>query len=94
LPLTTERVRFQARLQRGNRVQVPRMVRWRFKLESYQIFEVTVSLLRVWGVTPQKFFTRMSKDGRIVIPKQTLDLLRNDGSKLEGHIVDVTLAPS
>jgi bifunctional DNA-binding transcriptional regulator/antitoxin component of YhaV-PrlF toxin-antitoxin module len=73
VPLT-EKVKFEARLQRGNRVQVPKMVRWRFKLESYQILEVTVSLLATWSISPRSFLTRMSKDGRIVIPKQTLNV--------------------
>jgi hypothetical protein len=48
MPLN-EKVKFEAKLQRGNRVQVPTMVRWRFKLESYQILEVTVGLLGAWG---------------------------------------------
>ena len=69
LPLT-EKVKFEAKLQRGNRVQVPKMVRWRFKLESYQILEVTLSPMGVWGIFPRNFLTRMSKDGRIVVPKK------------------------
>jgi len=77
-----EKVRFQARLQIGKRVQVPKMVRWRFKLESYQILEVTVSLLGVWCADSRSFLTRMGRDGRIVIPKQTLDLLRRAGPTL------------
>ncbi len=92
--LLTEKVKFEARLQRGNRVQVPKMVRWRFKLESYQILEVTISLIGVWSLSPRNFLTRMSKDGRIVIPKQTLYLLRHDRSNLEGYMLGVTLAPS
>ncbi len=92
MPLT-EQVKFQSRLQRGNRVQVPNMVRWRFKLKSYQILEVTVGLLGVWGAS-QNFLTRMSKDGRIVIPKQALDLLRNGKFNIEGHMMEVTLSPS
>jgi hypothetical protein len=35
LPLT-ERVEFKAVLQKGNRVQIPKLVRWRFKLETDQ----------------------------------------------------------
>ena len=47
LPLT-ERVSFQAMLQRGNRLQVPRVVRWRFKLESDQVLKATVSCPDAW----------------------------------------------
>jgi bifunctional DNA-binding transcriptional regulator/antitoxin component of YhaV-PrlF toxin-antitoxin module len=86
-------VKFQAKLQKGGRVQVPRLVRWRFKLESYQIFEVTVMVVGAWGGF-QSFLARMSKDGRIVIPKQTLGLLRQKQFKIEGRVLDVTLAPS
>jgi bifunctional DNA-binding transcriptional regulator/antitoxin component of YhaV-PrlF toxin-antitoxin module len=88
-----EKVKFEAKLQRGNRVQIPKMVRWRFKLESFQVLEVTVSFLAVWG-NPKSFFTRMSKDGRIAIPKKTLALLRQDKSNVEGYMMAVTLAPS
>jgi hypothetical protein len=41
VPLT-EKVDFEAALQRGNQVQVSRIVRWRFKLESSQVLKVTV----------------------------------------------------
>jgi len=88
-----ESVKFHAKLQKGSRVQVPRMVRWRFKLESYQILEVTVNVVGVWSGF-QSFLARMSKDGRIVIPKQTLGLLGQNQFKIEGRILEVTLAPS
>jgi hypothetical protein len=60
LPLT-EKVSFQAMLQRGNRLQVPRVVRWRFKLESDQVLKVTVSCLEEWPMG-EHFCARMSKD--------------------------------
>jgi hypothetical protein len=37
MPLT-ENVSFKTVLQRGNRVQVPKLVRWRFKMDSEQVF--------------------------------------------------------
>ena len=93
MPLT-EKIKFETRLQKGNRVQVPKMVRWRFKLESYQILEVTLNPLFGLIISPHSFFTRMSKDGRIVIPKKILDLLRDQRPNLEGFMLQVTLAPS
>jgi hypothetical protein len=89
-----EIVRFQSRLQRGNRLQVPRMAKWLFNLESYQILRANVSLLGVRGVASQNFFQDEQKDGRIVIPKQTLDLLRQDRSNIEGYMMEVSLEPS
>jgi hypothetical protein len=44
VPLT-EAVSFKVRLQRGNRVQVPRPIRWRFKLETSQVLRVNVTLV-------------------------------------------------
>jgi len=41
VPLT-EAVRFKACLQKGNRVQVPKAVRWRFKLETSPVLKVIV----------------------------------------------------
>jgi len=92
VPLS-EKVKFEAKLQRGNRVQIPKMVRWRFKLESFQVLEVTLSFLAVYG-TPRSFFTGMCKDGRIAIPKKTLALLKQGKSNVEGYMMAVTLAPS
>jgi bifunctional DNA-binding transcriptional regulator/antitoxin component of YhaV-PrlF toxin-antitoxin module len=88
----TERVCFKTRLQRGNQVQVPKYVRWHYKLESTQILEVTVSTLGVWR-PPQIFLSRISKDGRIVIPKLTITLFKDGRSSLGNYIAEVTLKP-
>jgi hypothetical protein len=39
----TEKVTFTAVLQKGNRFQVPKVVRWRFKMDTKQVLKVTVS---------------------------------------------------
>ena len=91
MPLT-ERVSFKTRLQKGNRVQVPKYVRLHYKLETTQILEVTVSVLGAWH-PPQIFLSRISKDARIVIPKLTISLLKNDKADLEGYIIEVRLDP-
>jgi bifunctional DNA-binding transcriptional regulator/antitoxin component of YhaV-PrlF toxin-antitoxin module len=91
LPLT-ERVAFKARLQKGNRVQVPKYVRWHYKLKTTQILEVTVSVLGVWR-PPQSFLSRISKDGRIVIPKLTIALFKDGKPNLDNHVVEVRLTP-
>lgn len=91
MPLT-EGVCFKTRLQRGNRVQVPKYVRWHYKLEPTQILEVTVSVLGVWR-PPQIFLSRISKDGRIVIPKLIIALFKDGKPNLNDHVADVRLKP-
>jgi hypothetical protein len=44
MPLT-QKVSFKTMLQRGNRVQVPKVVRWQFKMDSEQVLKVTVNAL-------------------------------------------------
>jgi hypothetical protein len=90
LPLT-ERFSFKTRLQRGNRVQIPKYVRWH-KLEPTQILEVTVSILVAWRPL-EIFLSRTSKDGRIVIPKLTITLFKDGKPNLDGYVADVRLAP-
>jgi len=72
MPLT-QKVNFKTKLQRGTRVQIPKLVRWQFKMDAKQILKVTVSVFGVWG-TPESYLSRMGKDGRILIPKLILDL--------------------
>lgn len=91
MPLT-DRVSFKTRLQRGNRVQVPKYVRWHYKLEPTQILEVSISILGAWRPT-QSFLSRMSKDGRIVIPKLIIALFRDGKLNLDNHVAEVRLAP-
>ena len=92
LPLT-EKVSFQAMLQRGNRLQVPRVVRWRFKLENNQVLKVTVSC-REASPIGEHFYATMSQDGRIVVPKLILTALAFYKPNLEGYTFQVTLEPS
>lgn len=94
LPLT-EAFRFKTLLQKGNRVQVPKLVRWQFKMEPAQVLEVEVKLLGSWG--SESFFARMSKDGRITVPWLVLDLLKKqagEGRSLAGQVLEVRIAPA
>ncbi len=94
MPLT-ERVGFKARLQRGNRVQLPKLIRWRYKLESGQVLRVTVSVLGAWGGF-ETFYGRMDKSGRVTIPRLTLELLctRIHGEpNLAGAVMEVRVEP-
>jgi len=91
LPLY-ERVKFSTKLQRGNRIQVSKYVRWRYKLETSQTLQVTVSAVGVF-CSSQVFLARMGKDGRITIPKLNLNLLQDRKADLTGYAMAVTLEP-
>jgi hypothetical protein len=80
-------------LQRANRLQVPKLIRWRFKLDTDQIFKVSVSVVALWSAR-ESFFARIGKDGRIVVPKLILAMLKLDKPNLEGYVCEVTLEPS
>jgi hypothetical protein len=87
-----EKVSFATKLQRGNRFQVSKYVRWKYKLETNQTLKVTVIVIGVWNAV-QVFLARMSQDGRIVIPKTNMALLMNREVDLAGYVVNVTLEP-
>ena len=94
VPLT-ERVDFKTRLQRGNRVQLPKLVRWRYKLESDQVLKVTVSVAGTWGGF-EPFYGRMDKSGRLTIPRLTLQLLQarmRGEPSMTGTVMEVWLDP-
>ena len=63
-----EDVWFYGRLQRGNRVQVPVLVRWRFGLEAEEVLRVKVSGVE-FGGRSVVFFGRLQKGGRITVPR-------------------------
>jgi hypothetical protein len=92
LPLS-ESVTFKAVLQKGGKVQVPRLLRWRYRMESDQVLRVEVRCAEFFG--SERFVGRMRKDGRLTIPKLTLKLLRGDEEgNLEGYVLEVTLEPA
>ncbi len=95
MPLT-ERVYFKTRLQRGNRIQLPKLVRWKYKLEGEQVLKVSLTAVGFFTGW-EEFYARMDKSGRITVPKLTLAImLSKDGYKrgLTGAVMDVRLEPS
>ena len=91
VPLTA-RVLFNTRLQRGGRLQVNKYVRWRYKLESSQYLSVCVRIPSIWD-SSETFLCRMTKDGRIVIPKLTMACLKKAKPNLDGYLAEVTIEP-
>jgi len=95
LPLT-EAVEFKTILQKGNRVQLPKFVRWRFKLETSQILKVTVTAVNVFG-SWETFYGKMDKSGRMTIPKLALKQIQNRRRELQsltGTIMEVRIEPA
>jgi hypothetical protein len=90
MPLT-ESVDFKAILQKGNRIQIPRLIRWQYKMEPNQVLKVKVKTER-WR--EEEFYARMGKDGRLTIPKLTLELLQQEDESLVGYVLEVTLEPA
>ena len=89
LPLT-QAVSFKAVIQKNRRIQVPVLVRWRFKLEPGEIFKVHLKL----DHRCEDFYGRMGTDGRLMVPKVTAkEFLKSEEESLEGYTVEVTLYP-
>jgi bifunctional DNA-binding transcriptional regulator/antitoxin component of YhaV-PrlF toxin-antitoxin module len=93
VPLTGS-VSFKTMLQRGNRIQLPKLVRWKFKLEQDQVLQVSVATNSLYGW--EHFYAKMDKSGRITIPKLTLKLLqiKADKESLTGAVLEVMLNPA
>ena len=73
---------------------MPKLVRWQFKMDTEQVLKVTVSALNVWGST-QVFYGKMGRDGRILLPKLQLELMRSSReTSLVGCVMEVSLEPT
>ncbi len=92
MPLT-EKVTFKAKLQKGNRVQVPKLIRWQFKLETDQVLKISVKPINMW-VSGELFYVKMAKDGRVLIPKLILVLMQDEKTSVEDFVLNVTLEPA
>ena len=93
MPLTTK-VSFKTVLEKGNRLQIPKLILWQFKMEQNQVLKVRVSPKHLWGVA-ECFYAKMDKQGRILIPKLALALMANkENPNLESYVFDVTLEPA
>jgi hypothetical protein len=92
MPLT-EKVTFTATLQSANTMQIPKLIRWRFKMESDQALKVGINFLGMhkgW----QFFYAKMRKDGRISVPKLVLSLFEDEKTSLAGYALEVMLEPA
>ena len=92
MPLT-KRVSFQTALEKGNRVQVPKLIRWQFKMEPDQVLKVGINALDL-GRGWQFFYAKIMKDGRIYIPRLPLLVLQDEKPSLAGYLIEITLEPT
>jgi hypothetical protein len=92
MPLT-RKVTFKGKLQKAGRVQIPKMIRWEFKIEADQVLKVGFSItnkFKGW----QFFYAKIGKDGRIFIPETALAPWQNEKTSISGVIVEITLEPA
>ena len=90
MPLT-RRVSFKRPLEKGNKVQVPKTIRWQFKMENDQVLYVQIGGLgRGW----EYFYGKMSKDGRIHVPKEVLFAVSGTNESLAHNLVDISIEPA
>ncbi len=92
MPLN-QRVMFEAQLQRRNMVQVPKMIRWQFKMDPDQVLKVGVCV-PVKDTGTHNFFAKMRADGRIVVPKLIVVILQGKSNDLLGYILEIILEPT
>jgi hypothetical protein len=83
-------VTFQAVLEKCNKVQIPKLIRWQFKLETDQVLRVKVKLMDSL-VSSQSYYAKMTKDGRIRVPRLVLSILQKEKPSVAGCILEVTL---
>jgi len=90
LPLT-QSVTFKVQLQNQNRFQVPKIVRWEYKLETSQILKVTLKVLDLGFY--ETFMAKMLSDGRITVPRLVTVILQQKTPNLKDYFIEVTLEP-
>ena len=94
MPLTHS-VNFQAGIGKGNRIQIPNIIRWEFKLESAQLLNVHLGSYN-HGID-QTFYVKMNKDGRITVSKLNTALIINelgDETSIFHIAFDIRLEPA
>ena len=81
MPLN-EVARFKAKLSMKNQFSVPRPLRWRYKMEAGEVLQVSVRVFDSDNYEEEEFFAKMSQDGRVTVPKLTMDVMRlREGKK-------------
>jgi hypothetical protein len=90
LPLTA-RVTFKVQLQNQNRFQVPKIIRWHYKLEASQLLRINLSVSYLGF--DESFLGKMHPDGRITVPRLVIVQLMRRTPDLKAYFIEVTLEP-
>jgi len=92
MPLT-QKVSFKTVLQRGNRVQVSKLIRWQFKMGTKQVLKVAVNgCQRV-----ERRIKLLRKKGQRRthnLPKLNANCCRGRKQNLTRYVMEVTLEPT
>jgi len=94
MPLT-ELASFKAKLENRNRTQIPNLLRWRYKMEQGELLKANVRVFDSENYEEETFLAKMTSDGRLTIPKLTMEILAEREEKnLAGCIFEVTIRPA
>ena len=94
MPLT-QRETFKTKLQRHDRLVVPQLLRWRYKMEFGELLRVRVKIYDSENFGEEVFLAKMAADGRLTVPKLTIQILEKSEEKsLAGAIFEVTIDPA
>jgi hypothetical protein len=86
-------VNFEAQLEKCSLFQVPKKIRWEFKLEPDQMLKVGVCAPQLLSGY-HYFFAKMGKDGRIRVPRLVCAILKGKEPTLAGFLIDISLQPA
>jgi len=94
MPLT-EIASFKAKLENRNRIQIPNLLRWRYKMEPGELLKANVRVFGSENYEEEIFLTKMTSDGRLTIPKITMNVFKQREEKnMTGCILEVTISPA
>jgi bifunctional DNA-binding transcriptional regulator/antitoxin component of YhaV-PrlF toxin-antitoxin module len=94
MPLT-ELASFKAKLENRNRIQIPNVLRWRYKMEQGELLKANVRVFDSENYEEETFLAKMTIDGRLTVPKLTMEILKKrEGKNLTGTILEVTISPA
>ena len=94
MPLN-ELVTFKAKLESYNRIIIPRHTRWQYKINPREILKTNIRVFGSQNYEEETFLAKMTSDGRLTIPKLTMDVLKQREEKnLTGCILEVTISPA
>ena len=94
MPLTQQET-FKTKLQRHNRLAIPTLLRWQYKIEADELLKVSLKPLNQEGYGEEEFLAKVAVDGPLTIPKLTMQILEQaEGKNLTGVIFEVTITPA